>query len=483
MTTASLRELILDQRPLLRDIVRQYGDQSLLQYTQSFFQERVVAPQPDRQQECISIIRDLAAERLGEGVAQEVAQQLFSSYAVSTADHHTSLFAPLAFQANALLTAAQAPRVVLSCACISLNHRDFPRGFQFHAVGPAGCVQQQLSIFPSKSQMYPVYGCTPFNLAHIVHLIEQLKTKLQYGDIPQVTAEQLQTIITQFYVTPDVISASDYASQITKINWAVWRSFMPGQLVYLEEETVVSRLLLRYHMTNTTPLHRLLFDASYQAIVLPQLSEAMARYLPQGSTGTTLFWGLSTNKHHRLALQLQGNALVSADGTISVTLTPSAIAAALENKIIFPNLLLTYTTLALYYQLNCLGGFNQLHYITAMQQIYNQIADDTVLSQANTQQLSYGLLSLQLQYQHQSVAATGLDLLLYGTQKSWPDYVEQLQQVKLSQAMELLWPECYRYLSAAQQAEFSEAELSAMRQSAVIASGLKPIIDCTPKIR
>lgn len=434
----------LSRRPRLSHILEQSGHENVLAYLSNFLQSRLSIPDEQRQQECIAAIVQLVTERLSPTIAAQVQAQLRQYYVVSTSDHHASPFPPLAFSSNWYITAAltqlavaQPSSIVLTCSAVSLNHHDQPRGLVWHK--PADVTQtQRVTFFPSRMQMYPVYGCPGYEQKRLV----ELRNK--------VTQPMLKQLLQDVYLNAQVDTKS-LCTQLTQTGWQSWQRVQqvtgaPNTgLIYLEEETVTTRLLLQHHLNTKTVLGRLLFDATYRAKLLPELTTAMGQFLPQGNAGTTLFWGLTPNSHHRITLQLEGNALVNHAAGISIPLQPEAIQLALVEQRIFPNLLLCYATLALYYQLTCLGGFNQLHYLATMQVVYRELADDPHYRPMRLNQLTYGLGTAYLTNGTTLTKATGLDLYLYGDVGTYQRWLYALQEQTVADAMTLLAADVIRY--------------------------------------
>ena len=65
-----------------------------------------------------------------------------------------------------------------------------------------------------------------------------------------------------------------------------------------------------------------------------------------------------------------------------------------------------------------------MHYLAAMQKVYNQEGFDTLPSQANTNLFNYGLQGLFLLLNNSPTVAYGMDIPLYGA----PDHMKVVQE-------------------------------------------------------
>lgn len=434
-TVDQLREAILQRRPLLRKLLEEHGTTTVYDYITAYLTSRVSVPNRSRQTECIDTIQAVVSERLGEAIGASVARQLQRYYFVSTGDHQVCLGPSFAFNSN-VLTAAAYPAlhdpllqhvIVLGCASVSLSHRDFPRGIQLHVRKQPDVVElQRFGFFSNKYHSRCLYQFTPYTIKDVARLQQQA--------LPKVLLDSIQQ--------PHILASRSFPEQITKLNYCLWQKLQydyPGtfpSFIEIEQEHVVSQLLIQHHLLADTALSRLLFNPNYAA-VLQSLQAAMGQYVKQGGLKSDLFWGITPGKHCRVPLRRVANTLVSDDATVHVLYTPDGLAAALQAGIIFPNLFLAFLVLSLYYQLNCLGGFNQLHYLAAMQQVYNNSGLDPLPSVANTQQLLYGLRILP--------SSLATDVILYPPEQFWSHYIAQTKQLTINDLIQLAWPDYYQF--------------------------------------
>lgn len=425
---------IAEKRPLLKQLCDEHGKKSLKEFSAHNL-SHLPSPDAHRKNELIDAVRTILSERLGKEIADGVSDQLQHFYVVSSADHHGSINSGLAISSNTLFAAgsnALKYLPVFSCASVSLNNEDYPRGIMFHAEGKNGISEQKLSILPSNKHSSLVYGFRPYELAEIEKIEKMLREKMREGQISQKQVSVLQDILVSIYRNPDIVHTSSLCAQFTKINLHLWKKYFHGssvpELIYLELEELASQLLINHHLNSDTPIHKLLFDApKSQALI--SLTAAMESFVRQGQFNTHLFWGITEQSHQRAKLTLTDGSLISDDGSIKIPFEPGAIAEALRTKRIMPNLLVIYALIHLYYGMNCLGGFNQIHYLDAMKKTYNESGIDPLPATANSTLYNYGN---DLFFVGNS-PAHGLDVLLYGTSDVWAQTQEMLASITLEE--------------------------------------------------
>lgn len=441
---------IFSKRPFLGEVIEKRGAQSLEDFTAENLKQ-LPQPSEERKNEFLAVVQGIVTERLGNEVGKAVSAQLNTYFGASSADHHGSINSSLAVSSNLMLAAGSAALkdpllqfdVVLSCASVSLNNEDYPRGLMFHS---SKGELQKLSLLPSNAHNCLVYNFRPYTVEEVTKLEGVLREKVREGTVTAAEAEKVGALLSGVYKRPEILSAAGVCEQFTQVNYHLWKQFFQGQgevkdLIYIELEEVVRRLLVQVHCEQSTALHRFIFEADLEASVRQPLTVAMERYLRQGMLATHLFWGVSP-KNYRLKLFLENGKLVSEDKTFTVPFTPEGVKQALQEKKLMPNLLTAYTLIHLYYGFNCLGGFNQMHYLDAMRVLYNESGLDTEPCQANSRLYHYGLETVFLNEQ----PALGTDLYLYGDENMWTDLLVGFSQVRLEEAFRASAPIVYGIL-------------------------------------
>lgn len=461
---AHLKEKVLEKRPVLKEILRKKGDKKLYEYAKEYIDINLNPPIRRRQDEFISTFQKEVERRLGPEIAQGCAEQIAHRYFASSADHHGPICHPFFVNSN-LLTAAPSFKsrnsymkyvIVLSCTNVSLNNSSFPRGLLFHSYMNNELLMHRLGFLPASPR--PVYNLKPYTAEDMLRVRQALESKRDKQEVTKTQTEQINALLQEIYDQPEVLACDNYSDQVTKTNYHLWkRFFAPSSLkapdlIYVELESLVIRLLIEHHLYRDTVINHFLFDPGYEALINHYFEDIFGSFSRNTQSGTYLFWAIPKGSKQRLQLWRQDNYLVSQDGSYRVALSPEAIQKAMEEKELIPGLLLSYTLIAFYYGLKLLGGFNQVNYLTFMKNGYIKMNTDLgnyrsieVCARSQTKELCDGLTIAFLQDpQKKMTLATGLDLILYGNEYTWPQFVDISKNITVAEAFNPLLPEIYR---------------------------------------
>ncbi len=465
-TFQQLRDSILSKRPILKELVTKRGDKSLYEYTKEYISVNLNPPIQHRQDELVSTFQEEVAKILGDEIASKAARQLSKYYYVSTADHLGPISSPFFVNANLVLAAPYKEIndpdlqyvIVLACSSISFRNSSFPRGLEFHnALNKDGIkTTERLAFFPASMRACPVFNWRAYTATEIETMKKDINNKVKSKTLSVDAAQKLVTMLDEVYLDPSVLASQTFAEQVTKTNYRLWPRFFgsqpnPAELITLEQETLVTRLLLKYHIDQDTVLNHLIFDGEYEALVRQYFEGVMGAFSVEKNWGSYLFWALPPGQKYRVQLWKQGNRLVTPDGSYSVELSQEAIRGALERREIFPTTMTDFFVLSFYYGLKCVGGFNQINYLTDMKNAYIKMNVDRhnyrsieVCARAQTKEMNDGFILAFLEdAQGMKAAATGLDLLLYGDDNTWPRLAETMRSLSVKQAVDLMYPELY----------------------------------------
>ncbi len=477
-----LIEAVLSKRPILRELMKKHGEKTLAEYASLYTDVNLNPPIQRRQDELISTIREEVAKRLGDAVGAGVARQLERYYFVSTSDHHGPIVDTSFSNANLLAAVSHAAHqdpaleyiIVLACSSISFRNISFPRGLVFHTVKEGVSDLEHLSFFPASARSCPVFNFRSYTTTEI----EQVKKTIHKNKYRSEIEDKLVALLDDVYLQPAALAAGTFSEQVTLTNAALWRKFFqpnsaPAELLSIEQESVVTALLLRYHLDQDTIIQHVLLDDAYEPILKQYFDGIMGGFSTTEHSGSYLFWALPPGQKYRVQLWKQGNQLVTDDGSYRVDLTVDALRGALERKEIFPTTLLDFFVLSFYYGLKCLGGFNQINYLTSMKDAYIKMNVDLmnyrsieVCARAQTREMSDGYLIAYGQTPDNTVVpVNGIDLYLYGNAQTWPTIQSVAETVTINDALYPALPEFYRYVYTEEQ---RLPELSAITPEQVI---------------
>jgi len=474
----ALKDAIWKKRPILGEIMSSHGNQTLYDYSQDFMD---VNPSPGldaRKEELIEVAGELIGGRLGADIAKGVCRQLRKLPLVSTADHHGPITHPFWVNANIISSLPYYTNndpdirylVVLSFASISVNNASaYPRGILFHGGMNGAGSMIRLPLLPDKLKMNVVYGTRPFTNDEVLRAKADLAKKQKEGLIEPAVQEKVANLLTTYFQKPSVLGKTYLSSQITQINYDIWpQLFHSAQsapadsealsvpdLIYLDIETLVRELFLRYHVNKPDSLlHRLIFDPAYRQLAQKYFNNLPGAFSAEDDWGTYFFWGVD-EKWHRDRLRIDGNTLRTPEGQYQVELTPEAISEALRKKRIFPSMLMCYLVVSLYYGMKCLGGFCQVHDLSvikqALKKLLHAVGEDyemSAISPVQTKELGGdGMVLSYLKTPVGDIApATGIDMILHAGDTRIENYLQLSKRVTLTEIMNPMLPEMYTVL-------------------------------------
>ncbi len=367
--------------PILAEIMRENGSQTVYDYAQGYFKYAGKENQKNKkQEEFLEVLGEIIEERLGKSVADSAVRQLRKCLVISTAEHHSPLAHPFFLNSNLissmpLFESADADMenlIVLSFSSPSLsNDSGYSRGIVWSEDGNE---KKKINIFTEKEKNIPIYAARAFTAADLERAGAEADSRMRG--------------IVQKYFAPH-LSAANLCEQITKINFNLWsdivRSEKKVNLIYIEIESVVRELLLRCIDEETVR----------KLIVLSD----------------TPFW--ETRDRHRKKFS-------------SVDI--EEIQAKLHTREIFPAMSTCYAMVAFYYGFTCLGGFCQVNDLTALKEIWEKN-----FSATDTDTKAYGGDGLEL------IPHYGLDLV--GNPIEMSQVIEKAKNTTLRQAMQPMLPE------------------------------------------
>lgn len=460
-----LRSKVLEKRPILQKILETRGQESVFDYIKSYTTQKLMAKNTLRQQELIEAVREEIKPKLGDQVANETALQLQSYYYSSTIDHFGPIYHPWVLHFNLIKSAAFLEHpdpalkniITFACANVSLNNFSFPRGMAFTSADNGPVKTHRLSFLPSNDHAYAIYGFRAYTQAEVSKIKNVLGDKIRSGEVTRTHANFLRDLFEEIYNTPEALSSKLYTDQITRTNFSLWKKLVPKSakkeinFIYISQEDVVNRLLLKHHFNTPTSLHQLIFAPESEGLLKQFFNNLPEAFSIERKVGTYLFWANPKGQKHRLRLWRQGNILTTEDGAYSFELTPQKIAEGLMSGELIPSVLLTFLTLCFYYGLTCLGGLGQINYLPGLQEAYLKLQKTlgneenlAVVQDVDCQHLGGELIASFLGAPDGTlVPATSLDLLLYQNPSTWSKILESSKAITLEESFDLTFPDDY----------------------------------------
>ncbi len=464
-----LKQAVLLKRPVLNDILKIHGQKSVFEYIKSYVARKYQPLNLDRQAELIEVIKEETAVRLGERVAESVASQLKDFYYVSTTDHYGPMYHPWVFNFNLIASAIYLEEstrnlknvINLACSNVSLNNFAFPRGFAFHSDITGENKLNRFSFLPSNAHSNSVYGFRAYTSDEIKKVKKSLQEAAQKKQIRPEEGQKATALVEEIFGDKENLQCTNYADQITRANSLIWKKVLPNtgkkiNFVYLEQEWIVTRLLIEKHLNEKTTISRIIFDQKSEELLVKYFAGLPEMFSRRDKLGTYLFWAQpkSSKAGNRLRLWKDGNFLVSEDGSYKVELAPEALDRALKSKELIPSVLLTFMVLCFYYGLKCFGGLGQINYLPLLKEAYVKMQKDlgrfesaTACAATETDNLGGEVtVALASSKINGTAPATSFDLMIYGTEKTWPTFVEQSKILTLEEAILPMFSEDYSML-------------------------------------
>lgn len=436
-----LKEKVFKKRPQLRNVISKYGNLSLYHYAK--FYNRTDTNIDERKMQFINIYAQEVERLLGKEVAESCKKQLAATYRITTSDHHGPLSEPSMVSCNIhealpYLNGDDVIKniMVLGCANVSFDNTTFPRGLLFHSVDNTNLLLNQLTFYSRAVRPCPVIYYPAYTTANLdeakkrIYLWEKEKT------ITKEKSEELKLLLNEVYSDLSVLSSKYFSEQVTKTNFKLWKKVMrhhpsAPNLIYIEQEGIVNKLLDTYHLDQETLIHKMLFTPKYHELIMKHFDGILRAFSTKDKSGTYLFWALPNGQKYRVQLWKNGNFLETEDDSYKIELTPDGLRNAIRKKELIPSTLMSFIVLAFYYGVRLVGGKDQTTYLTemkkafiTMQKEYGDTESIDYISDLITTDFSMTIKSIAFlqapqETQETRVSATGIDFILYGNQATF----------------------------------------------------------------
>lgn len=463
---AALKEKAFARRPMLRHILDVYGDMSLLDFAKSYNRTNEKIIPEERKVQFVNTFVNEVERLLGSEVAETCKKQLDSIYRVITTDHHGPISEPGMVNGNihkALPYLSGDPLVkniiVLGCANVSFDNESFPRGLLFHSYQNNEALRNQIVFYPRAVRPCPVVYYSSYTDENLENAKKRIVSWVNEGIITETRKNELEQLLANIYTHPSVLSCTLFSEQITKTNYMLWKQIMKDypkapNLIYIEQENIVNKLLLNYHLDQKTMIHKLLFTPKYHKLIKKYFDGILCGFSEEKKTGTYLFWALPKGQKYRVQLWKKGNVLETEDGSYKIELTPEGIRNAIINKELIPSTLMSFILLAFYYGVRLIGGSNQTTYLTQMKEAFMNMQNEAgdlesheFARDVSTTDLSIAIESLAFIQTPQGtqVPATGIDLVLYSNKSTLKIMKQIAKELTVKETFFRALPDCYRW--------------------------------------
>lgn len=412
----SLKAEVFGRQKTLAEIYKSRGKENLFDYVNSW---RV-----NQNQVAWEFLAGFSTllEKLYPDEAESVISQFRPAPLVSTIDHHGILNHPFFINSNLIFSLRRGLKYLICfpTAGVSLNNSSWPGCLMRH--DEQGNIKR-VSFFPDRLKNLPVFSAP---------LID--KSFLNKMDL----AKDLKG---QLFNDESIFNFANFSEQACVLSSRYWRLIFPSapKLIYLPLEDLVSGLIAgvvgkdKDHI-----LHKLVFTKRGWQLLDKYFHGLKGAF--DGDYGTFLFWQ-ADRKGRRVRLT-----------RLDMSIEPQRVSELLNQRKIYPGSLLCFLVL-LYYRITCLGGFNQVNWLTDIKDKFVQLLKESGESgkareviDVPTDNFAEGNLSFLLSNGH-LVKPSGVDIFSAKDKGLFERYRKLSGVVTVAESIETLLPEIYKIIT------------------------------------
>jgi len=371
----------------------------------------------------------------------EIDTQLRNNPLVSTADHHGLLNFNILYHSNLLFGELLKKmdlkyHIVLSSGLIPLDNASFPRGFFFD--------RQKYSFFSQRYSSIPVGLVEKRIVFSEENNLSQLITNVRNLNISQRKKKFLNELFFERLINKnDFNQYNKFMDQVSSLNFKIWPYYFHSsnrkqqpKMIYLCLDRIIDQLMMKELKEKKSFLYQVLFNPELRESLLRRFNGVQCCW--GSEAGTHFFWHVSDKlKLKRLEYDPAQNCL--RNDNFKLHFNPENVMEAIKNREIYRCTFLDLLLICFQYQLTCLGGFNQVSYLTQMKNRLNIFFHDYGLhkdfKEIDPVQTD-GLICGYTFFKYQS----GIDLI-YNFYKKEKNFKSGLTQLNLEEILKLNFPE------------------------------------------
>ncbi len=356
-------------------------------------------------QDFINEITNYTHETLGSELGEAISEDLREMPQVLTANHHgidtfaQSTQSNLLFSMRRRVDGKPAKTVpVLACGSVPMNNLTYPRGFLIYA-GMAASADGgicKLPLFPDSYKRKLVSVVGPFSAEMLARASARAKKLFEEDKLERPLESALNAVFDDFASVGHEFPS--YGRQATVANQRIWQRLFRdricrSELVYIELESIVSRLLEKDLFDKSTICHQLMFDPELRGRLIENLDgqrgcwqqeELMQRCSSSAAKGslngmnsaqgTMFFWGVDA-KGRKIPLCIMEDAngtgvnlrgLDDSGQLWTNPFTPVDIVQGLQDGRLLPSIFTSYLLISIARGVSCIGGYYQAEYLPIM---------------------------------------------------------------------------------------------------------------------
>jgi hypothetical protein len=440
----ALKVDVFGRQKILAEIYRNSGNFSLLNYAETWGLSKPGAGDKffsGHLQKHLALVYP-------EASAGEAAEQFFQSPLVSSIDHHGILNHPFFVNSNLIYSQRQrlGSLICFSTAGVSLNNSSWPGCLL--VTGPDGR-QKRFSFFSDKVKTQTVLAAKALGAEDV----RRVKLQIQVADfLTENDKMRLLGLVEEVFRGEEFYKSGNFSRQASYVSSLLWAKVFPDapKLFYVPLEEFVAMIIISEIATQKSHiLHKLFFTARGWNIIERYFRNSLGAF-SSSHKGSFLFWGID-GKGRRVRLARQKDHL-EGDG---FALSPDAEAMVnyLQGNKIYPTSLVCFLVL-LHYGVTCLGGFNQVNWLTNIKEKFVDLLkeegeSDLALrvSLVPTKNFAEGDLAFGINRQGQVYKPTLLDLFLQDGPDLFKKYRRLASLITLEESINVQLPEIYKVIT------------------------------------
>lgn len=389
--------------PAVDALLARFGTTKLSDYVAQLGQHNVRGFQDH--QDFIDEVANYTRETLGAELAQAISAELQEMPQVLTANHHGIDTFAQSTQSNLLFSMrkkADGSPVktvpVLACGSVPLNNLTYPRGLLVYAAStaPGNGGICKIPLFPDSYKRRLVSIVGPYSADMLSRSRARVGKLVASEKLDPALAPALNRVFDDF----DSLGTDfpGYSRQATLANHRIWRRLFRDQsgdseLVYIDLENIVCRLLEKDLFDKSTICHQLMFDPDLRGRLIENLdgqrgcwqyekllsrcsglADANAVKTSESAQGTMFFWGVDA-KGRKIPLcviddvtgtgtELRG--IEDSGQAWTIPFTAEEITRGLQDGRLLPSIFTSYLLVSIARGISCIGGYYQAEYLPIM---------------------------------------------------------------------------------------------------------------------
>ncbi len=402
-SVASYISGIRDLLPSVDTLLSRYETVKLCDFVEQLDQSKISGFQCN--QDFIAEIANYTSETLGSELGEAISEDLREMPQVLTANHHGIDTFAQSTQSNLLFSMRKRADgkplktvPVLACGSVPLNNLTYPRGLLIYAGaetnGDGGICK--LPLFPDSYKRKLVSVAGPLTTEMLGRSRVRAKKLVEDGKLIRSLESALNTVFNDFSNVGQEFPG--YSRQATVVNHRFWQHLFRDksrrpELVYIELESIVGRLLEKDLFDKSTICYQLMFDPELRQRLIESLDGQRGcwqyeKLLRRGSEsavvnganaidssqGTMFFWGVDAKgkKIPLCVMEDQNGKGFELRGTDdggrpwTVPFTSTDISQGLQDGRLLPSIFTSYLLVSIARGINCIGGYYQADYLPVM---------------------------------------------------------------------------------------------------------------------